>query len=43
MRFDPTSITTYFTAFFVAWAVGYVLGMFMSWLRGLFGDVANTD
>lgn len=43
MRFDSGSVSTYFIAFFVAWAVGYVFGMFMSWLRGLFGDVANSD
>lgn len=40
---DAASIVSYFAAFFIAWAAGYVFGMFVSWLRGLFGDVVNSD
>lgn len=43
MKFDQASVVTFFVAFFVAWAAGYGVGLFVSWWRGLFGDMSNPD
>ncbi|WP_214516425.1 hypothetical protein, partial [Cupriavidus metallidurans] len=43
VKFDQASVVTFFVAFFVAWAAGYGVGLFVSWWRGLFGDMSNPD
>ncbi|MDD3802157.1 MAG: hypothetical protein PHV45_08165 [Desulfuromonas thiophila] len=43
MKFDASSVGSYFAALFVAWAVGFVVGYVWTWTRKILGDIVNFD